>query len=923
MEIGIPILQTKLNKPHTRSKLVYRERLITKLNRGIEENRSLTLITGPAGFGKTTLVADWLERAHHSFAWLSLDERDDDMTRFVRYFISAVQKTISSFGHSVINVLNSTQIFGQLVPEEANHQKESSSLQLPEGRRLSEVQEALLTTLLNDLNGIEQRLIFVLDDFHSILNEQIRLLIDLLLRNQIDHLHIVLITRQDPPFPLARIRSQGLITEIGTEELRFLSDEVFDFFNHTLNIRIANNDLEVLTNNTEGWVAGMQLFGLTLRDRSESQLSRLIDSLSGANRNIVDYLGSEVVKNIDPKIKKFLVDTSIFDRFSADLCEAVTGIPKSNKILEGIEHSHLFLVALDDSWFRYHRLFSEFLKSNLTNDRALELHKKAYQWFRKNGLYEEAIKHAQLSGELTEAVKVIVSSVDSVFQSGYLTTVDRWLDMVPENTVRRTGELAFAKAEVLYFSGNIELAESYLKTAELVWRRQENTAGLGRVFTLQCQFTFSRYKESNRSLAESILKTANQALDLLYQNDHLFRGFAMILHGNSLMRLGKADRAREILEQAFRYGEDEGQPAVTIAALSDLVNFLVRQAKITEASALCRDSLARHIDSQGRPLPIAAVVYTHLSSLALAENRLEEALLYSEKASELCESHGWRTLLIATRIATVDIYRAMGETEKASEMIQELVSAAGAIGYPNELTQSRVAEIDFHLSIRNLNPFLRWEKTLSLDVMMANLFDCAIESVCLTFIRGLILSGRFQEVKGPLDLHFQWASTHGFYGSVVSNLLLQTRVFLAQQNREKALSCLNKALAIAAPENLRRPFLDAGDEVNQLIPRVETADRNFALSLAQNEKHKSSGIILPSGLSQLQEDGSKSSRGLSKREIEVLALICEGLSNQEIADRSYIALSTVKTHINNIYAKLNVSSRSRAIALARDLQVIQ
>ena len=887
--MDIPILQTKLHKPISRPNLVHRRRLIEKLEEGITARRIMTLVTGPAGYGKTTLITDWLQETGHKCAWLSLDEDDNDLNRFIHYLVAAIKEVAPSFGQSALSIMKSVQI---------------------------PMRGAVSTTLINELLSIDFQFVLVIDDYHVIHKEGIHSFVELLLENQIPNLHLLMLTRLNPPLPIARLRARGQMTDIRMEELRFQTEEAEDFFHNTISIRLDAEHLEKLTKYTEGWAAGLQLAGLSLQGRDKDQTASFLSAFGGKHRDIVDYLGHEVLGRLDKETLDFIVKTSIPDRLNAALCERLTGRTDSGELLGRLDRSNLFLVSLDDSqnWYRYHRLFRDFLKSSLDDETEKSLHSKASSWFREHNLIEEAIKHALLANNRQEAVEMIRESVDNVFQRGFLTTISGWLDKIPEDLIRTNGELAFAKSEVLYFSGQVKSAERYLGMAEHAWENEGNDGGIGRVLTLKCQFTVAQSRTGDKSLSTTILHMSNRALQLLDEKDHLYRGFALIIQGNSKMRLGDIIGAVESLRESLRLGEMTEQPAVAIAALSDLISTLMRQGALGEAYRICSEAIIRHVDPKGNPLPIASVAYFHLASLEYALNRIDKAETILAKGIELCRKHGWITLLISALVSKTSILRALGKNEQAVEVIHEMRKNANAIGYQNEIVQTRLTEVNFYLALGKKEPYDEWAAGIDIDEIISSLEDCCGELECLTYIRGLIAHARYDDAYSILVKHDKWAETNGFNGSRITNKLLQTKAMLGKDNLEAALSCFNKALELAAPENNIRPFIDENLPLAELTVEAAHTHKAFAQSLLADAGSNDAVEREPASI-EVPE--------LSKRELQILEMVCRGLSNQEIAERSFIALSTVKTHINKIYAKLAVKSRTQAAARALELRIFK
>ena len=898
--MDFPILTTKLHTPSSRPGSVQRMRLIEKLELGLSQNHKLSLIAASAGYGKTTLVTQWLDNNSGKYVWLSIDEGDNDINRFLSYFIAGLQEIDDDIGQSLFSVLGSIQVLP------------------PEG---------LFSVLIDEIAGLASPVIVVLDDYHSIHNEKIHAGLDYLLKNQLDNLHLVLISRFDPPLSLARLRVREQLTEIRSLDLRFMLDETIDFFRDPIDLDLNRREIEILLDRTEGWAAGLQLAGLSLRGRNQEQIAGFLESFGGKHRDVVDYLSHEVLSQQSSEILEFVTCTSIFDRFCVPLCNSILEIDDSASLLMQMETANLFLIPLDEQreWYRYHFLFRDLAASKLDENSRHTLYRKATNWFEENGLVEEAVKYALLAGDADQAARLVSGVAEATIKNGYLSTMRRWLDELPDDLVRSDGGLAITKAWILIFTGMSDAAGSFVDSAEESYRKTGDQAGVGRVLTARCKLIIEEKRFTNEKIVDEISRLSSRALELIGEDDYLYRGFALIISGGARLWLGDSRGAEESLTEALAFGENTSQPAVVSAALSDLVSVLNLQGQREKAARVCRSVMAKQIDSKGNPLPISAIAYLQLGSLEYLANHLEEAARLNRTALDLCSSHGWLTLITACEMEKVSLHLAGQEPEKAFELLQKNLGRAQESGSISELVGWRQKEAEFHLRQGTLEVVEKWAEELDIEVILDFLTDCFREIECFTYIRYQIARNNLPEALRIVNAHLKWAADVGYVYSLINNHIIRARIDSISGNRNGAVASLEKALKLAAPGEYRRPFLDEDLPLTELLPKTQNAQSSFVSSLmhdARREFSSSTAEITASSAGFARSKKILTTEPLSDREREILELISAGLSNREIADRLFIALSTVKTHINNIYSKLDVKSRTKALARAGELDLL-
>ena len=444
--MSIPILATKLYIPPPRAKIVLRPRLIEKLNDGLSSGHTLTVISASAGFGKTTLVGEWVAGCGSPVAWLSLDEGDNDVVRFISYLIAALQIVKPGIGEGVLTTLHASQ-----------HQPPST--------------EAILTALLNEVAAIPENFILVLDDYHVIDSKSVDNSLTFLVEHQPAQMHLVIATREDPSLPLARLRVRGQLTELRAADLRFTPAEAAEFLNRMMGLNLSAEDIAALEARTEGWIAGLQLAALSMQGHASRDNASFIQTFTGSHRFVLDYLVEEALQSQSETIRNFLLQTSILDRFCAPLCNAVTGREDGKETLDTVERSNLFLIPLDDKrqWYRYHRLFADVLQARLMESQpemVSSLHQQASEWYEQNGLRSDAIRHALAAREFARAAELIELAFPVMNINRQFSTLLGWLKALPDELVRVRPVLCFAYAFSSMSCGENENVEPRLQDAE-------------------------------------------------------------------------------------------------------------------------------------------------------------------------------------------------------------------------------------------------------------------------------------------------------------------------------------------------------------------------------------------------------------------------------------------------------------------------
>lgn len=908
-----PVLATKLYIPPVRPNAVSRPRLIERLNGGLRGGSGVTLISAPAGFGKTTLVSEWISSCNLPAAWLSLDAGDNDPIRFLTYLVAAFQTLAQKNGGETIGSGALTQL---------------QSLQPP-------APESILTTLVNELSSISDSFILVLDDYHVIdsqpVDQALTFLVDYLPRS----IHLVIATREDPPLPLARMRARGQLTELRVADLRFTPSEAAEFLNQAMDLFLSPEDITTLERRTEGWIAGLQLAALSMRNRQDT--SSFIQSFTGSHRFVLDYLVEEVLRRQPEHVRDFLLQTSMLDRLCGSLCDAITGQEDGREMLDTLEHGNLFVIPLDDQrqWYRYHHLFAEVLHTHLREaqpERIVPLHRRASAWFEQNDLLPEAIRHALAASDYERAADLIEKIwlvMDLSYQSA---TWLGWAKALPVDQIRARPVLCVGYAWALLAVGEIEASEDRLREAERWLEPAENLIAdwpSRMVVVDEAEF---------RSLPASIAAArayralalgdtggtkmyAHKALALVPEGENIHRTQATALLGMAEYAEGNLPAAeQEFLKfQAMMWQANNIANAISITYI--LADILLIQGRLQEAVSAYRKALKQAADRGALSFLGASDLYRGLSEVLCEQGDLEGAAQHLQTAQKMGERSaltGWPHRLC---VAQARIKEAQGDVAGALALLDE----AEGKHVRNPLPDRPIAALRARTWARRgrLAEALIWvsEQNLSPDDELSYLR----EFEHLTLARVLI--GRYKTGRADGDLHvslgllarlLQAAEAGGRIGSVIEILIVQSLAHQAQGEQPQALASLERALTLAEPEGYVRIFADEGETIRVLLELLSHRASSACCGYAARLLAALSQTVPASKLAVISQNPTLP-EPLSERELEVLRLLRSELSGPDIARQMIVSLNTLRSHTKNIFAKLGVSNRRSAIRRAEEL----
>ncbi len=912
------LLATKLNVPGLRPDLVPRPRLAQRLDEG--RGCGLVLVCAPAGYGKTVLLAEWVRRGRHPVAWLSLDAGDNDPVRFWRHTVAALDRVRPGITERVGPFL------GPPAPRSF---------------------EPLVTALINEVTGQPDadEALLVLDDYHVISSQLVHGSLGFLLEHRPPGLVLALTSRSDPPLALARLRARGQLTELRAAELRFNSGEAAALLQQVaaapggarLDAPLPAAVAAALAARTEGWAAGLQLAGLSLRGQAD--VAAFVAAFTGSHRYVLDYLAEEVLEHQGEQVRTFLLETSVLERLSGELCDAVTGRPGSQALLEEAERAGLFVVPLDEvrGWWRYHHLFADLLRARLAAEqpgRVPGLHRNAAAWYAERGLADDAIRHAVAAGEMTWAAQLIEQHYDEVFYlHGEGATIYRWLSALPEDLVRSRPRLLLTQAFLALISGRLEAVEPVLDAAQQAYERAaeepfEPTVGQARSLLVNVPALIAINRGFLAQLhgdADATVAFASQAMaeadEGQWRLSSTARGFLAV--GEWLR--GQLAQAERTFMSSIAEWRAAGLPTVTAWVLYLLGQVQRAEGGLDASARTCRQALEMTAVPGRAPPPAAGPAYVGLGEVAYQRNELDTALRRITEGIALCRQFAYTPPLATGLVTLAWIRQASGDPGGALAAIAEANQASP--GPPGPLNPAPAQRARLLLAQGDLAAAARWtqENGLSQDDEP----DYAREPGHLMLARVLLAQARPGPARALLDRLYAAAAAQDRVGSLIEIGALRALALAASGDADRAVDALAAALTLACPQGYVRVFADEGPPMAALLARLIAAQRSGGAAaavplgcLARLQRAAGAQDIAPgAGRGDVTAVPGLVEQ-LTSRELEVLEMLAAGRSNQAIAGQLVVTLDTVKKHVSHVLGKLGAANRTEAVSRARELSLI-
>jgi LuxR family maltose regulon positive regulatory protein len=940
-----PLLKTKISVPRLPGEFIHRPRLTERIHQGVKG--PLTLLTAPAGFGKTNLLIEWTRETTLPVAWLTIDSDDNDTSRFIRYAIGAAQTILPGFGEEALAL---------------------DLLQSPQG----DGWKMGLTLLINELAVLPKDIVLVYDDFHVLENPLIVERLDFFIKHSPPNFHLIIASRSEPTeLDMAFLRAKGRVFELGMDDLRFTGEEVVQYFREAVGLEIPPETVQALEERTDGWITSLQMAAISLKDQADPVT--LLANLQGRAHYLSDFLAEEVLDRQPGEIRQFLLRSSILENLSGPLCEAVVK-PDAQPgygavMLNRLEHANLFITALDEKreWFRYHPLFADFLRqvqAEVNRAEIPELHKRAAIWGERNGYLNEAFRHAVASRDMGWAADLIERNVQTMINRGEMSAISRWIGRLPEEITHKRPLLSLGYAWALIVTQQLDLARYWLEDVERSVERLEketqdatppkepgssaivgnvDVAGIRGGLAL-CQ----SYLEMLRGDMAQAARFSRQATRYLSKDNVYLHSFVALEQSISLFFSGETRKAIESLRATMQIARQANNPVVMIIAACEIAIVQHVQGQLSQSWETLEKARYLAFGREGKPHPLSSFIDILAGEILLERNVLEEANEYLERGIRVTQTM-WYLGSLGGMLYLARVRQARGDIAGAQEVVEEIARLA-LRSDASQWDTAVAAALAVRLAVQRgdlVTAEQWWRKggfpDLSTPLAIENYPYHIFEYLALSQARFLIVRGqetsRTRDVKQALELlGILLAEAERFQRgcSQIQILILQAMAQSALGN-ERATKTLLRALALGEPEGFRRFYLDEGLRLVDILQQCRAAQEEagdhlpsvaFINSLLesiqptgierQSDQEPVAGRTSPTMIH--LEDGLPIT--LSAREMEVLALIAEGKSNQEISAELYLALNTVKRHAYNIYTKLEVKKRTHAVSRARQLGLI-
>ncbi len=907
----MPLLTTKLHVPPISPDLVPRPHLLRKLDNGLRPGNRMIMVCAPAGFGKSTLLSQWLASHKRKAAWLSLDDGDNDAIRFWTYLITALQNVEPGLGRKTLQLLHSSE---------------------PTTSTLEEWLRSLLPLLINQAVSLSQKVILVLEDFQAISSPAIHNSLAFFIEHLPANLKLVISTRVNPPLPLVRLRARGELAELLAYDLRFTLDEARVYLNDIMRLHLEPEDISNLNARTEGWATGLKLAALSMEGRSDKH--EFIASFTGSDRYILEYLSTELLERQHESVRSFLLETGILRRFCASLCNAVTNRDDSDAMLGHLQRINLFIIPLDDRghWFRYHHLFADFLRGRLQQlhpDLFTELHTRAADWYDRNDLPEEVIYHALINSDFNRVEQLIVKTWKKSISEGGVGTVLNWLDNLPADRVRSNPLLNIARCQVLCLTGQMRELESTLDEVESTWTSLITSGNVAvdspDYATVPAQIAILKaFVAYHKGDFDKGITLARQGLKMVPESKVKLRGWASFGLACAYQETGHYAKAMTAFIEATDLLKRGKNWSAAMVSMQRTAQIQQAQGHLDQAFQTCQEGL-RIIREEGmEDMPAAAAIYLTLADIFRERNELQKAEEYLHRALKLSKLGGVLYISKDCALLFAKLKLAQGNIDEALVMLHEAELTAKKLEDP--LAKMEVAAYRARAWIEQGNPTnaVRWmEEIAHQHVGQDGGYMRMLKT--MTAIRILIAQHRPSQALEQLVQFLADAEKEGRTYGVIEALTLMAVAYKQHRDGLRSYASLERALELAEPEGFMRIFLDDGKPVESLLSKLKSRILQKPRLSDYVDRLLTAYIKEPYRLAdktgriqgKIPKFRVQPKTRITPRELEVLQLIGEGYSNQQIAIKLVVTIATVKKHNSNIFDKLGVSSRTQAIVRAQ------
>ena len=891
------MLLTKFHIPAPTKNVVRRADLFEKLNEGL--NRKLILISAPAGYGKSTLLSDWITQNKIPVIWYSIDKRDNNIVEFLSAIIQGLQSINKEIGEKSLELLKS--------PQNINT-------------------ENIVESILNDILKINTDVFLVLDDFHLIEKTEIFDMISFILEHIPQQFHIIISTRSDPNLPIARLRSQNALIELRSPDLNFSTKDIFTLFSKSLKLNLSNDDVLLLESKTEGWIAGLQLTALSIQGKDN--VSDYLKKLAGTNRYIMDYLIEEVLENQTKEVEEFLLKTSVLDKFTASLCDDILKIENSQDLLDSFNKENMFIIPLDNEnkWFRYHHLFADLLNQYLIHkykNELKEIHLRASNWFEQNNLIYEAIMHALKADDISRTMYLLNDNIESHWVGGDHTAILEFGKQLPEQKIIENTKFCIFYTWMLITAGKINIAEKYLNETEKIFINTKKDGDDYKDTLGKLAITYALLYAIQGNM-KKVLKYSDQAIKNLSDKNSLWNGWAYIAIGDAQYMNSNLIESEDAYNRAIEYAKKVNNQYLQLTAKYKYALCLARHGRYKSAFQICKEQLVflkSELNDENIYESYLAGFYNLYGAIQFEWNDWEEGLKNAIKGFELSKKANDISIKIFCYVNMINLYFSLGKLDIATEILEEIEAnqefkqttpwlSIHVIAWKSELFMYR-SEIEKASDI-----LMRYEENLDESI------NKKPEIILLRLVKLYILQRKVDKALQLLSELKILANEYDKYYLKFYNHVLLAQTYKILNKNSKAKESLIKAIQLAQKENYIRLFIDEGHEIKELLDEIwkdnktKTSDSLDLISMDYFKKLMAAFELEENRLK------SKTDSDLSSRELDTLKLIAENLTNQEIADKLYISITTVKTHVRNILLKLEAKNRIEATNKAKEKGII-